>query len=136
MKHQHLLRVEQRAEAFATLVAALEERGWRAGWLELEAPGPITESLETAAQMGVLRAVAIGGGRSVALKPMKGAPVLHDVLREHFRGCRLVLVRGEIEAPRLVPRGEGWAVVGVGEIERGYATEGLVEALGRPRPWE
>lgn len=135
MKHQHLLRVEQGAAEFAALIAALGERGWRAGWLELKAPEPVAENLETAAGAGALRAVAVGGGRSVALKPMKGAPVVRDVLREHFHGCRLVLVRGELDAPLLAPRGEGWVVSGADGAERGYATEDLVEALGRPRPW-
>lgn len=133
--HQHLLRVEQGATEFAALITALGERGWRAGWLELKAPGPVAEGLEDAARAGVMRTVAVGGGRSVALKPMRGAPVVRDVLREHFHGCRLVLVRGELDAPRLEPRGEGWGVIGPNGTERSYSTEKLVDALGRPRPW-
>jgi hypothetical protein len=116
----------------------------RAGWLDLAGePGespPAPGDLEAAAAVGVLRAVAVGrgprGGRSIAVKPLKGEPVLADLLREHFRGCALVLVRGEPAAPHLALDGDAWRVSPPGEAARAYSTAELVAALRRPRPWQ
>jgi hypothetical protein len=134
---QHLLRVEDGAGAFAELIAAIRRAGGRVGWLELTPPSPSPPALEAAAEAGVLRAVAAGGGRSVAVKPIRGEPVLRDLLREHFRGCVLVLVTGAaaVELPRLTPRGGGWLVEPAGGRPRELGTDELVAALRRPRPW-
>ncbi len=136
---QHLLRVDRGAEAFESLIDAAGHAGERVGWLELTPPAPGPEGLEAAAARGVLRAVAAGGGRSVAVKPMRGEPVLEDLLREHFRGCVLVLVRGEpkkdLAAPRLEPLGEGWRIRFEGAPERLFTTDQLLAALRRPHPW-
>lgn len=110
MKAPHLLRIEDPPESFASLVEAARIEGLRVGWLELAEVSPLPEVLESAAGLGVLRAVSVGGGRTVAVKPLRGAPVLKDVLREHFLGCAVVLVRGEEDAPRLRPEGEGWVL--------------------------
>ena len=141
-----LLRVERPFEDFRSLVAALRQAGERCGWLDLSVPAEIPATLDAAARGGVLRAVAAGGGRQVAVKPMRGAPVLRDVLREHFRGCRLVLVRATAEAlggtgaetcPHLAPTGDGWTVglPGVEPTSLQQTTEQAVMALRRPRPW-
>jgi hypothetical protein len=122
----HLLRVEEGPERFAALLAALAAAGLRAGWLELRPPEPAAASLETAAALGARRAVAAGGGRSLALKRLRGEPVLRDLLREHFPGCALVLVRGAAapdaaavataaavplaSMPALFPAGDGWRI--------------------------
>lgn len=137
MKRQHLLRVDDGAEAFAGLVAAIREAGGRVGWLELAPPAPVPPALEAAAAGGVLRAVAVGGGRSVAVKPIRGEPVLRDVLREHFRGCVLVLVAGAAaaELPWLAPRADGWLLRLADGRSQELGTEELVAALRRPRPW-
>ncbi len=144
---QHLLRVERPVVEFESLVAAMRHVGDRAGWLELpqEAAGPLPESLLAAADAGVLRAVAVGDGRSVAVKPLRGAPVLRDLLREHFRGCNLVMIlihgtpparRGEIDAPLLEPDGECWIIrQGDGSASR-WTTEKLIAALRKPRPFK
>lgn len=138
---QHLLRVTREADAFAGLIRALGETGERAGWLELAAPSSVPAELESAAGRGVLRAVAVGPGRSVAVKPLKGEPVLKDLLREHFRGCRLVLVRGDLASaktdpvPGLEPRGEDWLVTREGAESRAMTTDQLIAALAKPRPW-
>jgi hypothetical protein len=133
----HLLRVEDPPERYAALIAAVRGEGLRAGWLDLppEAPAPLPEPLEAAARLGVLRAVAVAGDRGVSVKPIKGAPVLRDLLREHFRGCALVLVRGVIDAALLRPDGEGWIVTAPGEAARRFTTGDLAAALRRPRPW-
>jgi hypothetical protein len=138
MSEPHLLSVDEGPEAFAALVAALAAAGMRAGWLDLAAASPLPPDLETAAAAGVLRAVAAGGGRSLAIKPLKGAPVLGDLLREHFRGCALVLVRGDAagpEIPRLAPAVGAWTVTPPGGAARVYAPAELVAELRRPRPW-
>lgn len=133
---KHLLRVGRPVVEFERLVAAMRHEGERVGWLELpaEAAGPLPESLAAAADAGVLRAVAAGDGRSVAVKPMRGEPVLRDLLREHFRGCRLVLIFGEIDAPWLEPDGHGWIVRTEGSTRR-WTTEKLIAALRKPRPF-
>jgi hypothetical protein len=130
----HLLRVEEGPEQFASLAEATRALGLRIGWLELAPPPTVPGNLETAAGFGALRAVAAGGGRSVAVKPLKGEPVLADLLREHFRGCVLVLVQGEIAAPLLKMDGERWTVTVPGEAARALATTDLAEALRSPRP--
>lgn len=133
----HLLRVEEGPERFAPLLAAVRALGLRAGWLDLAPPPAVPGDLgdlETAAGLGTLRAVAAGGGRAVVVKPLRGEPVLGDLLREHFRGCVLVLVRGEAAAPLLQAAGESWNVTVAGEAARAFATEALAEALRSPRP--
>ncbi len=135
---QHLLRVERPVVEFEGLIAAARHEGERAGWLELpsEAAGPLPESLAAAADAGALRAVAAGGGRSLVVKPMRGAPVLRDLLREHFRGCRMVLILGEIDAPLLEPEGEDWIVKASDGSARRWTTEKLISALRKPRPFD
>ena len=135
--HRHLLRVARPVVEFEDLIAAVRHEGGRVGWLELgsTAPAPVPASLSAAADRGVLRAVAVGGGSTVAVKPMRGEPVLRDVLREHFRGCQLVLVTGEIDAPLLEPRDGSWVLRLAGEPAARWTTERLVAALARPRPW-
>lgn len=134
MTPPHLLRVETGPESFAPLVEAVRALGSRVGWLELAPPPPVPGDLETAAGLGTLRAVAAGGGRSVVVKPLKGDPVLADLLREHFRGCVLVLVRGEAAAPFLQAEGNRWTVTVPGEAARAFAATDLAEALRSPRP--
>ena len=134
MNAPHLLRVEEGPDRFAPLAAAVQALGLRLGWLELAPPPPVPGSLETAAAFGALRAVAAGGGRSVVVKPLKGDPVLADLLREHFRGCVLVLVQGEAAAPFLAFDGERWTVTVPGEAARAFTVSDLAEALRSPRP--
>ena len=134
MRAPHLLRVDEGPERFAPLVEAARALGLRIGWLELEAV-PAPAPLEAAASLGVLRAVAVGEGRTVAVKPLRGTPVLRDLLREHFRGCALVLVRGKLEAPSLTPVEEGWSVEAPGSAALRYTADQLATALRKPRPW-
>ena len=149
MRQPHLLRVDEGPERFAALLAALAAAGLRAGWLELGAAEPAAASLESAAALGARRAVAAGGGRSVAVKVLRGEPVLRDLLREHFPGCALVLVRvhgGEAlapegvplaPAPALFPSGDGWRITRAGDAAaQQFDTPGLLAALRRPRPWD
>jgi len=139
-KAPHLLRAGEPPERYAALFAAARAEGLRIGWLDLPvaAPSPVPEPLETAARLGALRAVSVAGDRSVAVKPLKGAPVLRDLLGEHFRGCALVLVRGEGLPEKIAilrEAGEGWTVTPPGEAARAFTTAELAGALRRPRPW-
>jgi hypothetical protein len=122
-------------EAFAALFAAARETGLRLGWLELAAApaAPVPAELERAAALGALRAVAAGGGRSVAVKPVGGAPVVRDLLREHFLGCTVVLVRGLDGWPRLEPDGEEFRLWTAAERGRRMDAAQLVAELARPR---
>jgi hypothetical protein len=128
--------VDDSPEKFAPLVEAARALGLRIGWLEMGSKAhPVPPVLEAAAGLGVLRAVEVGEGRTVAVKPRRGAPVLRDLLREHFRGCALVLVRGEMEAPSLRIEESVWIVAPPGAASRGYTPEKLAEALRKPNPW-
>jgi hypothetical protein len=100
----------------------------------------VPDSLERAATAGVLRAVSVGGGRTVTVKPMRGEPVLRDVLREHFRGCALVLVsqpgpESAVDAPRLAVLDDGRYRITGADQEVCVDTVDLVARLRRPRPW-
>lgn len=147
MSLPHLLRVERPPEDFAELFAAAAEAGLRIGWLEAADPEP-PPSLAAAAGLGALRAVAVGEAGTLAYKPRRGPAVLADLLREHFAGCALVLVHGDIadaagasylEPPhdpdagwRLVTR-EGDHPLATLQDDRPLTTDSLVARLRRPR---
>ncbi|HSS51975.1 MAG TPA: hypothetical protein VLX28_23790 [Thermoanaerobaculia bacterium] len=141
MKSPHLLRVTDPPDRFASLIETARALKLRIGWLDwpiTPSERPAASSLEAAADVGVLRAVAVGEGRTVSVKPLRGRPVLKDLLREHFLGCALVLVRGDVDAPALEPDGDGWSVQLPGSSERAscrLTTVELSEALRKPRPW-
>jgi hypothetical protein len=137
VKSPHLLRVEEEPARFAPLIEAARALGLRIGWLELGADSrPVPESLEIAASLGALRAVSVGKGRTVAVKPLRGQPVLRDLLREHFQGCALVLVCGDVDAPTLRSEGDSWIVQPPGAASRSYTVEQLAAALRKPDPWD
>ncbi len=137
MKTIHLLRVTEQAAIFSELITAAKNAGLRVGWLQLESPATCDPELEAAAAAGALRAVAVDGGRSVVVKPLRGAVVFRDLLREHFLGCRLVLVQGNLSAPLLTQRGESWKLTfPIGKpVSEVWTTERLLSALTKPRPW-
>ena len=153
MRPPHVLWVRESVESFLPLFEAVRSEGLRAGWLEL-APPPRHEAFEGATAAGALRAVAVGEGRVHSLKRVAGLPVLADLLREHFLGCVLVLVRGEPgETPsrlrplpppreadepawrRLVPAdaGEPWTLESASGAEQRLELAALVKRLRRPR---
>lgn len=135
MKTPYLLRVEDPPETFRPLIEAARSQGMRIGWLDLGAPpAPVPEPLSAAADLGVLRAVTVGEGRAVSVKPLRGAPVLKDLLREYFQGCVLVLVRGELDAPALAPDHGGWRISPPGIATRRSSTEDLIASLRKPNP--
>lgn len=135
MKAPYLLRVEDSPETFRPLIEAARSQGMRVGWLELGAsPEPVPETLGAAADSGVLRAVSVGKGRAVSVKPLRGVPILKDLLREHFQGCILVLVRGELDAPALAPDHDGWRISPPGIAARRSSTEDFIASLRKPNP--
>jgi hypothetical protein len=137
LKSPHLLRVVDSPDRFAPLIEAARALGLRIGWLELGgAAHPVPPVLEVAAALGVLRAVEVGEGRTVAVKPLRGATVLKDLLREHFRGCALVLVRGDVDAPSLDAEGDDWRLAPPGAATRRLTTAKLAGLLRKPHPWE
>ncbi len=135
MKRVHLLRCEADVEELRALVEALGKHDLRAGWLEFSEPEPLPRGLALAAETGVLRAVAVGSQGSVTVKPRRGKAVLRDLLREHFGGCQVVFVRGEVEAPTLRRLGSGWIVVSSDGTEISCDDQGLARRLRKPRPW-
>jgi hypothetical protein len=137
VKRPVLLAVDRGAAAYGGLLDALTAAGERAGWLDVSAANALPPAgLEQAAAAGVLRAVAVGGGRVMSVKPMRGPAVLGDLLREHFRGCRLVLVRGGEGAVRLEPEGDGWRLTSRAGPAVRLSTPELVANLRRPSFWQ
>lgn len=133
-KTPHLLRFDGEPVELAPVIEAARKLDLRVGWLDLGAPPELQGPLADAANLGVLRAVAVGGGRSVAIKPLRGTPVLRDVLREHFRGCALVVLRGATDLPELA-RGDArdeW-LVRTGAGERATTAERLAASLRSPK---
>ena len=106
MKAPALVAVDEEPRAFLALFAAARERGVRVGWLDLARDVEVPELLAGAVLAGASKVVSTAGGSSVAVKPMRGTPVLRDLLREHFLGCALVLVRGRDGRPRLAAEAE------------------------------
>jgi len=134
VKAPALVAVEAGPEAFATLFAAARAAGVRLGWLDLVASAPqAPPELEAAAALGARRAVAVGGGRALAVKPLAGAAVLRDLLREHFLGCAVVLARGLEGWPRLEPEGEAFRLRYSADRERRLDATALLAELARPR---
>lgn len=128
-----LLRVDAAPDVFAPLVEAMAARGLRCGWLDLAEAAPAPAGLEAAAAIGMMRAVSAVGARTVAVKPVKGGFVLRDLLREHFRGCALVLVRGEVEAEGLRPDEGSWIVDSPEGEKKQLSTAELADSLRKPK---
>lgn len=165
MKRIHLLRFEGAPEALAGLFAAVRAEGLRAGWLDLGAAEPDashTDSagtsgageagsptggpgVDSAVTAGAFRAAAVAPGRVVSVKAVTGPPVLRDLLREHFLGCALVVVRpggegsafeAELgEVPALEAVGGRFRVTPPGQAALDLSPEELAARLRRPRPW-
>lgn len=136
MRLPHLLAVTEGPEAFATLWEAARAAGLRLGWLELGEREPVGRRLEAAAASGAFRAVQAAQGRVASLKPLRGEPVLRDLLREHFAGCAGVLVRGLPAHPRLATQDGGWRLeLSASVAPHGIATDELVALLRRARPF-
>ena len=133
MKAPVLLAVEEPAEAYAALFAAAKAAGIRLGWLAMNAEVAAPPPLQAPPLLDAFRAVAVGDGRSLAMKPMKGKPVLRDLLREHFLGADVVLVCGLELFPRLTARGEGpWKLEESATASRLCTTEELFVRLRKP----
>ena len=83
-----------------------------------------------------VRGVSGGGGeRGPGRRGQAGARtvVVEDLVREYFSGCRLVLVRGTLEAPELLKAASGYAVRFVDGTEKSFTAEALAGALRAPR---
>ena len=133
MKSPVLLAVDGPAEEFAPLFAAAKAAGLRVGWLAMNAPVDPPPPLQAPPLLEAFRAVAVGDGRSIAMKPMKGKAILRDLLREHFLGADVVLVAGLELFPRLTARGDGpWNLVESTTASRTYTTEELLVRLRKP----
>jgi hypothetical protein len=145
--------VREPVERFLGLFEAVRDADLRAGWLELEPPPPL-DAFDRVTAAGALRAVAVGEGRALSLKRLRGTPVLGDLLREHFLGCAAVLVRGEPTAAalrlrarrpppsagepdwwRLAPAGDDvpWRLEPAAGEARSFELAALVARLRRPR---
>ena len=166
MKRILLLRFKGEPAALGALFAAVRAEGLRAGWLDLGAAGPGAsdtgsagtsgaeaaggsptggQGVGSAVSAGAFRAAAVAPGRVVSVKAVTGPPVLRDLLREHFLGCALVVVRpggdcdpldAELaEIPALEAAGGRLRVTPPGQAAVDLAPEELAASLRRPHPW-
>jgi hypothetical protein len=133
MKRIHLLRTAAEAAECRPLLAAAADLGLRVGWLNLESIASAPPELEEPAALGAFRAVSAGGGQVVTVKRVRGALVMKDLLREHFAGCRLVVIRGDVNAPELTVTPSGFQVRFEDGAEQEYSAEALARALRRSR---
>lgn len=139
----HLVEVERdEAEFVRALIEVIVEAGVRVGWLDIGSAGPIDPGLESVVASGAIRAVAVGPGRSVAVKVRVGPAVLEDLVGEYFKGCRLVLLVGVEDTevvrrqtdplPRLRRKDRSWQLTSSAGESRTLSPEALLEALRRP----
>lgn len=146
MKRIHLLRHDGPPAALAPLFEAARREGLRVGWLDLGAAPEtlLPPELGTAVDEGAFRAAAVAPGRVVAAKALTGPPVLRDLLREHFLGCVLVVVRAAegaaaapelAEVPALEAEAEGFRVTPLDGAAQVCSADALAARLRRPRPW-
>jgi len=135
MRAPVVVAVDRGPEAFQSLFAAAREAGERFGWLELatDAASPVPPDLASAAESGALRAVRSGGGRTIVVKPVAGPAVLRDLVREHFLGCTLILVRGWEGWPRVEPSAGGYELRSAVGRSRSFGAAELVAELRRPK---
>lgn len=136
MKRIHVLRVDpgSNVEDFRSLIGAVRDDGGRVGWLvwrpeeRTDGQGPSTT--------GLLRQVDVDAAGSVARKARTGPAVLRDVFREHFRGCRVVLVAaegvGELAEDTRLSAVDGLYRVESGGSGREMSAEELAARLRRP----
>ncbi len=132
MKTPVLLAVASPAAEFAPLFAAAPNAGLRIGWLALDASVEPPAALQSPPLLKAFRAVAVGDLRSIAMKPMKGKPVLRDLLREYFLGADVVLIAGLDLYPRLAPRDGAWHLAESATAGRVYTLEELFVHLRKP----
>ena len=145
MKRIHLLRYYGEPAALEALFAAVRAEGLRAGWLELGGQIHPEAAGETAVAAGAFRAAAVAPGRVVSMKAVAGPPVLRDLLREHFLGCALVVVRpagaGSVlaadlaDVPALEAAGDKLRVRLPDQAALDLSPADLAARLRRPRPW-
>jgi hypothetical protein len=117
---------------FAPLFDAGAERGVRIGWLELDSAAVPPPTLSGPPFASAFRAVAVGREATVVVKPRKGAPVLRDLIREHFLGADVVLVKGLDLFPKLRAAGDGWALAESAARERRLSLDELFARLRKP----
>jgi len=130
MKAPALVAVDQPPESFSELFSFARRQGLRIGWLDLtlRADAPPAPAVDA----GAFKGVVVGEGRVVATKRIAGETVLRDLLREHFVGCAVVLVRGHQAEPRLRTENGEWSLDEAGAA-RAYSIEALLRRLLRPR---
>jgi hypothetical protein len=76
--------------------------------------------------------VEVTEGWTFSTKPRRGPAVLRDLLREHFLGADLVLVKGSDLLPKLSRSGDGWELEEATDRRRRLSTEALLDRLRKP----
>jgi hypothetical protein len=145
VKRIHLLRYQGEPTALEALFAAVRAEGLRAGWLQADPVRREEGPAGLAVEAGAFRAAAVAPGRVASVKRVAGPPVLRDLLREHFLGCALVVVRpggagsaldAELaEVPTLELGPDGYRITAAGQAAHELSAEALAARLRRPHPW-
>jgi hypothetical protein len=125
-----LVAVDDEPAAFAPLFDAARAAGLRVGWLDLRAG--LAPAASAALDSGAAKAVEVADGRVAAVKRVAGPSVLRDLVREHFLGHAVVLVRGLDGSPRLATADGGFRFADAAGERRLDAASALAE-LARPR---
>ncbi len=131
MKGKRCLRTEAAIEELAPLIERARADGLRIGWLALEEP-TVPPQVGSVLEAGATRCVVAGARRTLAAQTRHGGAVFDDLLRQHFLGCDVVLVRGEIELPALQRQGAEWCVVQLDGRSTRLDLEQMVAWLQRP----
>ena len=132
MKTPVLFAVSGDASDFEPLFSAARERGARIGWLELDGAAVRQPTPEDLPFTGAFRTVEVSERWTVSTKPRKGPAVLRDLLREHFLGADVVLVRGIDLFPKLSRNDDAWNLEEAAGRSHRLSTEGLLDRARKP----
>lgn len=130
MRRPHLLRVADPIESFSALVERACAAGLRVGWLGLEEP-PMPPVVDAIVATGVSQCVLAGRRQTLTARARRGPPVLEDLLRQHFLGCDVVLVHGQVDLPALERGESGWRVTSIEGRQRQLGDDQLLAAFRR-----
>ena len=132
MKTAVLFSVTGEAADFEPLIAAANERGVRVGWLAWESGPAKASALRNPPLVCAFRSVEVSDDWTISAKPRRGPAILRDLLREHFLGADVVLVKGLELFPRLARHGKDWELEEAVGRKRTLSTEALLDRARKP----
>ena len=128
MKRIHCLNYGGDEGKLGELITTATSRGLRLGFLDLETQEQVALYQEQVTPWAKI--VQVGERANLTLKRRRGPWILKDLLREHFRGFDLVLVKGAAEFPELSVVNKEWLLSFPGKKMR-LSTDRLLDRLSR-----